>query len=163
VKRDKARTAGRRVIVALLVAGLAACIPSVQRPEVRLVSVRVTSLGLTGGNIQVRLSVYNPNTFPLDASGLSYNVELAQDSSDEDWTSLAEGTYEQAVRVGPDDSVQVEIPVAFSYSGLSGAFRALIQRGAFDYRIHGDVDLQTPIRRKIPYRHRGAVSMSGAT
>ncbi|MEJ2186345.1 MAG: LEA type 2 family protein [Gemmatimonadota bacterium] len=163
MKRSMAGRGVRRTIVALLVVGMAACLPRLERPEVRLVSVRVTSLGLTGGNIRVRLNVYNPNGFALDAAGLTYDVELAEDSSGDDWMNLAQGTYDQAVRVGANDSAQVEIPVSFSYSGLSGAFRALIQRGAFDYRIHGSVNLETPIRRKIPYRHRGAVSMGGAS
>lgn len=163
MKRDKVWAAGRGVVVALLVAGMAACVPKMQRPEVRLVSVHVSSLGLTGGSVQVRLNVYNPNTFALDAKGLSYNVELAQDSSDENWISLAEGTFDQTVRVRAADSTQVDIPVEFTYKGLGGAFRALMQRGTFDYRIHGDVNVQTPIRARIPYSHKGIVTMSGAT
>ncbi|MEJ2679297.1 MAG: LEA type 2 family protein [Gemmatimonadota bacterium] len=163
MKRDNAWAPARAAVMALLVAGMVACVPRMQRPEVRLVSVHVTSFGLTGGSVQVRLSVYNPNTFALDAKGLSYNVELAQDSSDENWISLADGTFDQAVRVGAADSTQVDIPVEFTYKGLGGAFRALLRRGTFDYRIHGDVNVQTPIRARIPYSHKGMVSMSGAT
>lgn len=166
MKRDnvkKVRAAVARASAALLLVGLAACVPKVQQPEVRLVNVRVSSLGLTGGSVQVRLNVYNPNTFALDAKGLSYTVELAQDSSDESWTTLTEGTYDEAVRVGAGDSAQVDIPVEFSYKGLGGALRALMQRGTFDYRIHGDVHVQAPVRARIPYRHKGVVSMSGAS
>jgi LEA14-like dessication related protein len=161
--RGKIGVAGPRVVVTLFVAGLAACVPTLRRPEVRLVSVHITSLGLTGGNVQVRLRVYNPNAFALDAQGLSYNVDLAEDSSGDAWMSLAQGTYDQAVRVEAEDSAQVEIPVEVSYSGLGGAFRSLLQRGNFDYRIRGSVDLKGPIRKKIPYSHKGIVSMSGAS
>lgn len=163
MKRGKNGAVARWMVASLFVAGLAACVPTLHRPEVRLVSVHVTSLGLTGGSVQVRLQVYNPNTFALDAQGLSYNVELAEDSSGDDWMSLAQGSYDEAVRVEAEDSAQVEIPVDFSYSGLGGAFRSLLQRGNFDYRIHGSVNLRTPIRRKIPYSHKGIVSMSGAS
>lgn len=162
MRRYRLRKAAMRLVVVFAVAGLAACVPNLHRPEVRLVNLQLAGLGLSGGHLRVRLGIYNPNTFALDASSLSYNVDLAQDSSDKGWLSLARGTYDQAIRVGPGDSTQVEIPVAFRYRGLGGAFRALLERGTFDYRIHGKVVLQEPIRREIPYRHRGAVSMEGA-
>ncbi len=163
MKQTIVKRAGTRMLAVLVVVGVAACVPRVQQPEVRLVSVQVSSLGLTGGSVLVRLNVYNPNTFTLDAKGLSYNVELAQDSSGDRWLTLAEGTFDQAVRVASDDSAQVDIPVEFTYKGLGGAVRALMQRGTFDYRIHGNVDVRTPVRARIPYSHKGVVSMSGAS
>lgn len=157
-----AKRVGALAAVVILAAGAAACVPKLQRPEVRLVSVQVAGLGLTGGRIKVRLQVYNPNTFVLDADSLTYDVDLAQDTSGERWAKLAQGTYAHTIRVEAQDSTRVDIPIEFRYSGLGDAFRALMERGTFDYRIQGEVALQAPIRRKMPYRHRGAVSMAGA-
>src|SRR4051812_35034568 len=46
-------------------------------PIVNLRSVEVRGLGLTGGTLDVRLSVYNPNGYRLDATRLTYAVAMA--------------------------------------------------------------------------------------
>src|SRR6185503_11721392 len=43
-------------------------------PVVTLKDVKVVGIGLTGGNVDVVLSVYNPNGFRLDATKLTYNL-----------------------------------------------------------------------------------------
>ena len=41
-----------------------------QQPIVHLQDVRLNGVGLTGGNLDVKLSVYNPNGYRLDATKL---------------------------------------------------------------------------------------------
>src|SRR3954462_1448707 len=51
-----------------------------REPVVTLKNVNVRGLGLTGGSLDVVLSVYNPNHYRLDATQLHYQVMLAGDS-----------------------------------------------------------------------------------
>ncbi len=46
-----------------------------QNPVVNLRSVAVRGLGLTGGTLDVRLGVYNPNHYRLDATRITYRVK----------------------------------------------------------------------------------------
>lgn len=132
----------------------AACVPSVDQPEVWLEGARLASLGLRGGVIEVRLSVHNPNRFAVQARGLSYDLEV-RDPISEEWVAFTDGRLEGDFRVGSRDTTEVVVPVDFTYRGLGEAMRGLIDRGSFDYRLSGIVELQAPVRRDIRYRHAG--------
>ena len=157
------KTVQRISMIALVaLAGIAtACLPRIKEPDVRLVGVRVGGLGLQGGLLYVRLSVANPNGFPLVADGLTYDIEVSDPgAADGDgWAELAEGTFREEVRVEGRDSTVVEIPVEFRYTGVSGALRSILDTGTFSYRINGRVAVEKPLRTESPYRHRGVVSV----
>lgn len=161
---------GRRVkrwieatVCALAVAGAAAaCVPRIEEPEVRVAGVRLGGIGLEGGLLYVRLSVVNPNRFALEASGLTYDVELAEPTSDgRRWIEVTRGSYTEDLRVGAKDSAVVEIPVEFTYRGLGGAIRSIMGTGTVDYRVRGTVYLREPASVEIPYRHAGTVTVIG--
>jgi len=148
----KTRTLGLALLAASV--AVAACMPRVQQPEVVLESVRLSSLGFRGGVVDVRLSIHNPNRFAVDARGLTYDLQL-RDPDTENWVNLTEGRLDGDLRVGSRGAREVVVPVEFSYRGLGEAMRSLIDRGSFDYRISGVVELQGPVRRDIRYQHAG--------
>src|SRR5512140_3517503 len=92
-------------------------------PVVTLKDVRVVGLGLTGGNLDVVLSVYNPNGYRLDATRLTYQLQV-------DSTPLANGVFDNIFTVQNNDSPQVRIPVTFSWSGLNAGMRSIFNTGA---------------------------------
>jgi len=102
--------------VAAVVVGVAGCSAlgrqAFKEPVVQLRDVRVNGVGITGGNLDVRLSVYNPNGYRLDATRLTYNV-LVGDS-----VQFATGTVDNRFTVNGNDSSVVTIPVNFTYSGI---------------------------------------------
>jgi LEA14-like dessication related protein len=149
------------VLAMLLTTLVVGCIPKVQQPEVWLGGARLASIGLSGGVVEVQLSVYNPNRFALRASGLTYDVDL-EDSSGDGWIDFTEGELDRDVEVPAGDTAMVAIPVEFDYRSLGQALRGILERGTFDYRVSGRVALEDPIRRSFSYRHAGAVSPSGA-
>jgi LEA14-like dessication related protein len=154
----------KRAIGTVMVAAagmFAACVPSVDQPEVWLESARLASLGLRGGVIEVRLSVHNPNRFAVQARGLSYDLEV-RDPVSEEWVAFTDGRLEGDFRVGSRDTAEVVVPVDFTYRGLGEAMRGLIDRGSFDYRLSGIVELQAPVRRDIRYRHAGRYGQAGS-
>lgn len=145
-------------LFALLIGG---CMPRVERPEVSLAGARVASLGLSGGVIDVRLSVYNPNGFRLRASGLTYDLDFENPDAEQEWLDFADGRIDRDVRIGPGETVEVTVPVEFTYRGLGDIVRGLMERGTFDYRVSGSVALEGPVRRAIPFRHSGTVTPGG--
>src|SRR5262249_28188601 len=91
-------------------------------------------------NLDVVLSVYNPNRFRLDATQLTYVVSMAGDS-----VKIADGALDSRFTVQDRDSTIVTIPVSFTYAGLGAAGRSLMNTGAVNYRVSGDVTVGTPI------------------
>ena len=129
-----------------------------QQPVVRLQDVRVNGVGLTGGNLDVRLSVYNPNGYRLDATRMTYNV-LVDDS-----VQFATGSMDSKFTVSGKDSNIVTIPVNFTYSGIGAAGRQLLNTGGVNYRVAGDVIVGTVVGNfTVPYSSTGRFNALGGT
>jgi LEA14-like dessication related protein len=128
-----------------------------QQPVVNLRDVRVRGLGISGGNLDVLLNVYNPNHFRLDATRLTYRVELAGDS-----ITLASGAVDNRFTVQETDSTIVTIPVSFTYAGVGAAGRSILATGAVNYHVLGDVTVGSPVGNfTIPYSSTGRFTTTG--
>jgi LEA14-like dessication related protein len=144
---------------AVAIAASAACSTlgrqAFSEPIVTLKDVRIASMGLNGGNLDVKLNVYNPNGFRLDATRLTYRLLV-------DSTPLANGVMDSRFTVQDKDSTTVTIPVAFSWSGLGAGIRSVFNTGAVNYRVNGDVTVGSPVGNfTIPYSQTGRYSTLG--
>ena len=130
-----------------------------QEPVVRLQDVKLNGVGLTGGNLDVRLSVYNPNGYRLDATRMTYTVNVGDD------TRVATGTVDNRFTVNNNDSTTVTVPVSFTYAGIGAAGRQLLNSGGVNYRVNGDVTVGTVVGNfTIPYSASGRFNaMSGTS
>jgi LEA14-like dessication related protein len=129
-----------------------------KEPVVHLQDVRVNGVGLTGGNLDVRLSVYNPNGYRLDATRMSYNVIVG------DSVRFATGTVDNRFTVNSNDSSVVTIPVNFTYAGIGAAGRQLLNTGGVNYRVAGDVVVGTMVGSfTVPYSATGRFNALGGT
>lgn len=150
----------------VLLLALSACGRGVFRePEVTLQNVQLAGLGLRGGTLLVNLEIINPNAFSLSTNRLDYELAIAESGarSDTVWVDLASGTHEERFSVGGGDTASVQVPVEFTYAGLSGAAASLLRAGSFSYRATGTVDLRTPLgSHAVPFRRRGMVSVLGS-
>ena len=127
-------------------------------PVVHLRDVRVRGVGLTGGSLDVLLSVYNPNHYRLDATRLTYKVNLAGDS-----ITLANGAIDSKFSVNENDSSVVTVPVSFTYAGIGAAGRSLLNTGSVDYHVLGDVTVGSPVGSfTVPYTATGRFTTTGA-
>lgn len=147
------------VVVAVATAGCASLMrQAFMEPVVTLKDVRLKGLGLQGGNLDVVLNVYNPNGYRLDATKLNYRL-LVGDSVD-----VASGTITDRLTLQENDSTQLMIPVAFTFRGIGEAGRQLLNTGAVNYRVAGDVLVGTPVGSfTVPYSSTGRFSAFGGT
>lgn len=121
-----------------------------QNPVVNLRDVEVRGLGVSGGQLDVLLSVYNPNSYRLDATRLTYRVFVG------DSIGLATGDVESRATVQAGDSTILTIPVAFTYSGLGAAASQLFRTGSVNYRVAGDVTVGSVVGNfTVPYSATG--------
>jgi len=142
--------------------GLAACATlgkaAFKEPVVHFQDARVTGLGITGGSLELKLSVYNPNGFRLDGTRLTYNVLV-------DSVTFGTGALTQQFTVQEKDSTIVTLPLQFTYAGIGQAGRQLMNTGAVTYRVVGDVTVGTPLGNFTrPYDQTGRFStLSGGS
>src|ERR1035437_1521953 len=83
-------------------------------PTVELRDIRMKSIGMQGGAMDIILDVMNPNDYRLDATRLTYNLFV--------------------------DTV----PVSFSIAELVKATQLMSQTGGVDYHVIGEVTAATP-------------------
>ncbi len=103
-----------------------------KEPIVTFKNVRVGGIGLTGGTLDVILSVYNPNGYRLDASRVTYKVMV--DSLD-----VGAGALDRHFAVQSGDSTEVVLPLRFNWNGVNAAGRELMKTGTIPYRVLGDL------------------------
>jgi LEA14-like dessication related protein len=146
------------VLSMLAVAGCATLgLGGFKEPLVHFNDAKIRGLGLSGGSVDVILSVYNPNKFDLNATRLTYKLFVEN-------SQLGSGALNNAFKVGDNDSTYVTIPVDFTYAGLGAAGRELLTRGTINYRVTGDFTVATPIGNFTrPYDQTGRFSSFGRT
>jgi LEA14-like dessication related protein len=139
-----------------LLAGIAACATlgrsTFKEPIVNFKDAKITGLGISGGSVDIVLSVYNPNGFRLDGTRLTYKLMV-------DSVSFGSGAYDQKFTVQEKDSSVIHLPLSFSYAGVGAAGRQLLQTGSVNYRVLGDVTVATPLGNFTrPYDQTGRFS-----
>jgi LEA14-like dessication related protein len=144
------------MLVAVAMTGVAGCAllgkGSFKEPIVNFQDARITGLGITGGSLEVKLSVYNPNGFKLDGTRLTYNVLV-------DSVKFGSGAIVDRFTVQEKDSTLVTLPLQFTYAGIGEAGRQLMNTGSVNYRVTGDVTVGTPLGNFTrPYDQTGRFS-----
>ena len=132
----------KRLTLSVLLVGAMAC-ASVGRavfrePVVTYKDAVITGLGLSGGTLEVVLSIYNPNSFRLDGTGLTYRIVV-------DSVPFGTGSLADRFAVQEGDSTEVRLPLSFNYAGVGEAGRQLIQTGSVNYTVSGDITVGTPL------------------
>jgi LEA14-like dessication related protein len=146
----------RRFMPMLAVCSVLACATlgqaTFREPVVTYRDAVVTGLGISGGSIDVVLSVYNPNSFRLDGTKLTYR--LAVDS-----VPFGTGELNDRFSVQEGDSTTVRLPLSFTYAGVGQAGRQLIQTGSVQYTVTGEITVGTPLGSFTrPYSGRGRLT-----
>lgn len=146
----------KRIILSLMLVAATAC-ASIGRavfrePVVTYKDAVITGLGMSGGNLEVVLSIYNPNSFRLDGTGLTYRIAV-------DSVPFGTGSLSDRFSVQEGDSTTVRLPLSFTYAGVGQAGRQLLQTGRVDYTVSGEITVGTPIGTFTrPYSGRGRVT-----
>lgn len=156
MKRFRVLTA----VLATLTLGACASLgrASFKEPVVNLRDVSVTALGLTGGSLDVTLAVYNPNGYRLDATRLTYRVSMAND------VTVGSGQIDTKLTMQEKDTTLVKLPVSFTYAGIGAAGREVMNTGAVDYKVAGEITVGTPVGNFTkPYAGTGRFSPMART
>lgn len=148
-----------RIAAALIVATvLGGCVPDIEEPEIDIVGISGGRIGLNGGELDLLVRVDNPNEFAISASRVDYDLDLRRG---EDWFDLTNGALEEGLSVPAFGSVTVEIPVTFRLGDALQVGRELLRGGSPLFRVSGRVDLQEPVRRRLPFRQEVTADLSG--
>ncbi len=144
------------LIVSLIAVTAAGCATlfrgAFEEPVVTFQDVAVRGLGVEGGALDIVLSVYNPNRYRLDATSMTYRLYV-------DTIPVGSGRTESRFSVSQRDSLEVRLPLDFRWSGLGAAGRELMRTGMVNYRVAGDIQVNTGAGVvSVPYDRVGRFS-----
>src|SRR5688572_8836326 len=119
------------------------------QPVVTVKEVKVRSVGLEGGALDVILDVYNPNEYRLDATAITYRVWV-------DSNEIATGEIEKVLTLTGKGNSEVVVPVEFTLAAVQKALQSLTRRGYVNYRVAGEFSMVTPFGKITrPYSGTG--------
>lgn len=120
-------------------------------PTVEVRDVKVRTIGLTGGTLDVTLDLQNPNEYRLDAKQITYQFFV-------DSTKVVDGVVDRLVTLEEKGVATIVVPVNFGFNELAFAMREYTSKGALNYRVMGEFTLVTPFGSITrPYSGRGRV------
>ena len=111
------------------------------QPQIDLRQINVTSLGLSGGTMDLVFDVYNPNGYRLRSTRLEVGVELAG-------TDFGQALIDKPLDLSPQNHSQVVMPVRFTWAGVGAAARSLLESQQLPYGLSGAVLVETAIGDK---------------
>ena len=146
------------VVLALTGCATLGALGGFKEPIVNFKNVEIKGLGLTGGSVDIVLSVYNPNGFKLEGTRLTYNLQAG------DNVQVGTGVLDSRFTVQDRDSTIIRLPLDFTYSGIGSVGRSLLNTGSVNWRVLGDLTVATPIGNFTrPYDRTGRFTASGTT
>jgi len=127
---------------------------SLIQPHVSLRSIAVRNVGLTGGTLDVALAFHNPNRITLNGSALSAGLDI-------EGTHFGDLALAGPFTLSQGDTTVVTVPLGFSWSGVGGAARSVLNSGAVNYGLDGRFMLRLPggADLPIPFSGQGSIPL----
>jgi LEA14-like dessication related protein len=100
----------KRIALFLFIVFVSACTSTgivPQRPQVELMAVSLGKISLTEVELQATLDVLNPNDYPLNLSGIDYQVDALG-------MTLGKGSTLEAIRLQPGVKQTVKLPLTLT-------------------------------------------------
>lgn len=151
----------RRLVLVSLGLGLVGCALAqrvrFQPPTARLAGVSITGLGLSGGSLDLKLDVFNPNSYTLRSTRLQVGIDLEN-------TPFGTAALDRPLELPPAEHSEVRVPLSFTWSGVGAGARAMLGKGSVNYGLTGRILVDTPLgERSVDLRTNGVVAIADLT
>lgn len=125
-----------------------------EAPSAQLSGVTITGLGLSGGSLELRLDVLNPNSYTLRSTRLQVTIDLEN-------TPFGTAAIDRALELPPASHSEVRVPLTFTWSGVGAGARAMLSKGSLNYGLTGRILVDSPLgERSVDLRTNGVVAVA---
>ena len=122
-------------------------------PELQLKEIQITSIGLSGGTLNLALDVFNPNDYRLRSTRLELGIDLEN-------THFGDALLQTPLELPSQQHTLVTVPVRFEWAGVGAGARALLARQAIRFGLTGTAFLDTPLGdRRVQVKGSGDVPL----
>lgn len=106
----------------------------VEPPKVKLQEIHITKLSAFNADLEIVLSVKNPNNINFDVKNLKYALDI----NDKTVTS---GTMKEKVIVKGKETTMVSVPLRILYKDIISSAFMLLQKEGVPYLVKGSVEV----------------------
>ena len=125
-----------------------------RQPEIQLDHVVVRGLGFSGGNLDLVVTVENPNNFTLRGTRLELGIDI-------EGQHLGDIAYDDDFSVTENGSTTLTLPLRFGWAGVGSAVRAALGYGDLPYKMKGQAEIRTPWgKAEVPFTREGRAPLT---
>lgn len=138
-----------------LLAGCAAMRPQLEQPKISLVGIDIRELGLLRQRYVLTLSVQNPNSIAFPVRSMDYEVRIAGHD-------FANGMSPKSFTVPARGETDVEVELSTNLISTLQNVQSLLleRRKLIDYQLSGQLELDLPFVKAIPFRNSGEFQLA---
>ena len=116
-------------------------------PELRILSLAVKQAELINTRFRIRLSVYNPNVYPLTICSMQYELY----GNGRPW---ADGVLKNSYTIPAVQTTEVDLLVVMNFIDMGrDLFNQVITMKDVSYRFKGNLQLSTPLEGQSPFSY----------
>lgn len=121
-------------LLTTLIFGCSSLKKMVEPPKVKLQSVSVSKLSLLNADLEIILSVQNPNNIDFDVKNLKYALDV-------DSKTITSGTFKEKVLVKKKETTMVSVPLRILYKDILSSALLFLKQDGMPYRVQGSVEV----------------------
>ncbi|MEQ9562507.1 MAG: LEA type 2 family protein [Woeseiaceae bacterium] len=152
---------GRKIRLASIatVLALTACASTgsfIESPSITLTNIRSGQMSFDRQNFVLEFDIHNPNAFPLPIRALRYDLQIADQR-------FASGETQGEITVPAAGAGSVAISVELDMLQQASRLASMLRvgsRGNLPYKVSGDVTVDIPMTRPVPFSNSGSISLT---
>ena len=109
-------------------------------PEIQVRNVEVSSLGLSGVNLQVTLEATNLNPADLSVARIVYLAKKASNG-----TVIADGVCRKHFDIKASTATNMVVPMTCKYLGAGAVGKSIVARGRTSIIVSGEITFDAPM------------------
>lgn len=126
-----------KILIAVLLSltfGCSSLKKAVEPPKVKLQEIHITKLSALNADLEIILSVKNPNNINFDVKNLKYSLDINS-------KTVTTGTMKEKVLVKKKETTMVAVPLRVSYKDILSSALMLLQKEGVPYMVKGSVEV----------------------
>ena len=106
----------------------------VEPPKVKLQEVKVSKLAGLHADLEIILSVQNPNKIDFDVKNLTYSLDINS-------KRITSGTMKEKVIVKAKQTTTVSVPIRVEYKDIVSSAFKILKKEDLPYKINGSAEI----------------------
>lgn len=106
----------------------------IEPPKVKLQEVNITKLSALNADLEIILSVKNPNNINFDVKNLKYALDIND-------KTVTTGTMKEKVLVKGKETTMVSVPLRVLYKDILSSAFMLLKKEGVPYLVKGSVEI----------------------